>query len=341
MMIDFKEILAKNKPIIWQEIQKWLPKEGPFDYVDIVSEYPKRQGKYGRGTLVLLGCEAFGGDPKKAVRTAAAMQMSEDWILIHDDWEDNSDERRGKPTLHKVYIPELAINAGDALHVLMWKVLIANREILDEKTTFNVLNEFERFLEITTKGQHLENTLFLLDTKPLEKLEYKDYEDIVYGKTCEYTIAGPMRLGAIIAGANQDTLNKLSEVGISLGKGFQIRDDLLNIVGEGSVYGKEIGGDIYEGKRTLLLIHLIKNTTGEENKRVLEIMRKKRSEKTAEEVQYIIDLMKKRGSVEFAEKEAERHAKDAREKFNEYFSNLPNKEAFEAAIDFFAVSRKV
>jgi geranylgeranyl diphosphate synthase type II len=340
-MIDFKEILAKNKPIIWVEIQKFLPKEGPFDFVEIVNEYPRRQGKYGRGTLVLLACEALGGDPSKAVRTAAAMQMSEDWILIHDDWADNSEERRNKPTLHKIYGSEAAINAGDYLHTVMWKTLVANREILDEKTTFRIMNEFSRFLEITVKGQHFENSLFLFNKIPLKKLEYDDYYKIVYGKTCEYTINGPLRLGAIIAGANDETLNKISEVGIPLGKGFQIRDDLLNITGEGSVIGKEIGGDIYEGKRTLILIHLIKHTEGEEHRKLLEIMSKPRENKTAQEVQYVIDLMKKHDSIAFAEKEAEKWAKEAREKFDKHFSNVKNKEALESAIEFFALKRNV
>ena len=340
-MVDFKDVLKQKKEIIWPEVQKYLVKEGPYDYTDVVNEYSKRQGKYGRGTLVLLTAEAFGGDPSKAVRTAAAMQLSEDWILMHDDFEDNSDERRGKPAIHKVYLPEVAINAGDALHLQMWKALIDNREILDEETTSKIIKEFLRFLTITVKGQHLEMSLMYNNKKTLEELDYQDYEDIVYGKTCEYTIAGPLRLGAIIAGAGEDILEKIRQVGIPLGKGFQIRDDLLNIIADGSVYGKEIGGDVFEGKRTVMVIHLIKNTEGEEHQKVLEIMNKPREQKTAEEVEWIIKMMKEKGSVKFAEDLAKKHADEALEKFNEYFSDLPNKEIFEAAINFFALKRDV
>ncbi len=338
-VVDFKDVLAEKKPIIWKEVQKYLLKEGPYGFPEIVNEYPNRQGKYGRGTLVLLSCEAFGGDVSKAVRTAAAMQMSEDWLLVHDDWEDNSEERRGKPALHRIHGNELAVNAGDTLHILMWKILMDNREILGDEKAFRIMREFERFLEITARGQHLE--IHTTQKRSLEGLTDKDYEDIVYGKTCEYTIAGPLRLGAVIAGQDEDTLKKLSEVGIPLGKAFQIRDDLLNIIGKGSVYGKEIGGDIYEGKRTLLLIHLINNTKGEEHKKVIEIMSKPREEKTSEEVEYIIKLMKERGSVAYAEKRAEELANLAKEKFNKYFSNVPNKEVFESAINFFAMKREV
>ena len=104
-----------------------------------------------------MSCEAFGGDVSKAVRTAAAMQMSEDWLLVHDDFEDNSEERRGKPALHKIYGNELAINAGDYLHFLMWKILMDNAKVLGNEVSFRVLKEFERFMDITITGQHLES----------------------------------------------------------------------------------------------------------------------------------------------------------------------------------------
>ena len=338
-MVDFKQFLAEKKPIIWEEVQKYLLKDSPYGFADIVNDYPIRQGKYGRGSLILLSCEGFGGDAKKAVRTAAAMQMSEDWLLVHDDLVDNSDERRGKPTLHKIYGDYFAINAGDMIHVIMWKILIDNRQILDEKTTFRLLKEFSRFLKITATGQHIE--MYTTFKRSLEGLTDKDYEDIVFGKTCEYTINGPLRLGAIIAGQSDETLEKISEFAIPMGKGFQIRDDLLNVIGEGSVYGKEIGGDIFEGKRTLMLIHLINNTKGKDHEDVIRIMKKERKDKTADEVQHIIDLMKKYGSIDYAEKKAEEFAKESKEKFHRNFPNIKNKEMFESAIDFFVMKRKI
>ena len=177
--------------------------------------------------------------------------------------------------------------------------------------------------------------------KPLEEVTMEDYEQIIFTKAAEYTITGPLRLGAIIAGQPKEVLDKITEVGTPLGKGFQIRDDLLNIVGEGSVYGKEIGGDIFEGKRTGLLIHLIQNTEGEERQKILDIMKKPRPEKTSEEVEWIIKMMKEKGSVEHSEQMAKKFAEEAKAKFNEYFSDLPNKEVFEAAVDFFTMDRKV
>jgi geranylgeranyl diphosphate synthase type II len=338
-MMDFKSILAANKDRIWQEIQIHLPATGPFDFVEMVTDYPRRQGKYGRGTLVLLSCEAFGGQVARAVRTAAAMQLSEDWLLIHDDLEDDSDERRGQPTLHRLHGIEMATNAGDVLHILMWQVLIANRAILDETTTFRILQEFARFLTITATGQHFEMALFLKKRIPLTSLEYTHVEEIMRTKSAIYSIAGPIRLGAIIAGASEATLDQIDEFSIPLGIGFQIRDDLLNIIGNGSVYGKEIGGDLYEGKRTLLLVHLLKNISGPDQQAVSAIMAKPRSRKTVAEVQYIIDLMKKSGSIAFAETRAAELAREAKNAFNRHFSGLAHKESFEAAIEFFTMKR--
>ncbi len=339
-MADFKKFLMEKKPIIWEEVQKYLLKDkDPYGFADSVNDYPTRQGKYGRGGLILLSCEAFGGNAEKAVRTAAAMQMSEDWLLIHDDWEDDSDERRGKPALHKIYGDYFAVNAGDMLHMIMWKILIDNIKVLDEKTTFRVLNEFVRFLEISALGQHIEP--YYKFKRSLEGLTDEDYEKIVYGKTCEYTINGPLRLGAIIAGQDEKTLEKISQFAIPMGKGFQIRDDLLNITGQGSVYGKEIGGDIFEGKRTLMLIHLLNNTKGDDHEKIKAIMEKDRKGKTTGEVQFIIDMMKKYGSIEYAEKKAEMYAAEAKRKFSENFPDLDNREMFDAAIDFFVMKRNV
>ncbi|KHO53883.1 MAG: geranylgeranyl diphosphate synthase, type II [archaeon GW2011_AR18] len=336
-MTDFKKFLADNKPIIWEEIKKYLPDDGPHNFAEVISEYPRRQGKYGRGGLILLSYGAFGDDCLKAVKTAAAMQLSEDWLLIHDDIMDDSEERRGNPALHRLFGDELAINAGDYLNLLMWKVLIDNKKILGNELSGRVMSEFIRFLDITLRGQHTES--FVIKNVGLNELSDKVFEDIAYGKSAEYTIAGPMRLGAIIAGESDETLLHLTEVGIPLGIGFQIRDDLLNISGNGAVYGKEIGGDIYEGKRTLLLIHLINNTIGEEHDRIVDIMKKSRKEKTVDEVRYVIGLMKEKGSIGYAENRAQVYADEARNKFNRYFPNIKDKDIFEAAIDFFTMKR--
>lgn len=184
-------VLAQKKAVVWPELQKYLPK-GEDLHSRMIKDYPERGGKYLRSGLVMLACEAFGGDQKKSARTAAALEASQNWILIHDDIEDHSDDRRGKPTLHKLHGEELAINAGDALHVIQWKMLIDNHELLDDKTTNRILNEFYRILALTTEGQTLE--MEWIKSKNFNFTE-QDYYAISDAKAGMYTIIGPMRLG--------------------------------------------------------------------------------------------------------------------------------------------------
>jgi len=121
-----------------------------------VSDYPRRKGKYLRPSLLLLTAEGMEGKRDRAMITAAAMQISEDWILNHDDIEDDSESRRGQKALHKIYGNELAINAGDALHVIMWKVLSDNFSILDKKTAMKIVEEFYTMMSRTILGQGIE-----------------------------------------------------------------------------------------------------------------------------------------------------------------------------------------
>ncbi len=349
MGVDFKQVLEEKKKIVWQEIKGYLDNLIRFPnycqipsryqklarfHQKITSEYPQRKGKYIRPTLVLLAASAMGFPEEKAVRTAAAMQISEDWILNHDDIEDDSLERRGKPALHRIYGKELAINAGDAVHILMWKILWDNRKILGEEKGEEIAEEFYRMLSRTALGQTVEirwtqeNKLDLTD---------RDILFILESKTAYYTIAGPMRLGAILAGATPKQLEAIYEFGKPLGYCFQIRDDILDLTSDFAGLKKQTGNDIYEGKRTIMLVHLFRTAKGKDKKRLLKIMTKKREEKTEEEVKWAIGLMKKYGSLEYGQKLAEKFAKQARSIFEKklgFLSHQPARSQLKAGIDF-------
>jgi len=332
--MNVMKILADKKALIWPELKKYLPQKKPAFFYEIVRDYPERGGKYLRGGLILLSCEAFGGDPQKAVRTAAAMEASQNWILIHDDIEDHSDERRGKPCLHKIVGIEQALNAGDALHVIMWKILLDNKEVLGEKLSFDIANEFYRILMTTTEGQALE--LQWMKDKEL-KMSEEDYYKIIDTKAGVYTITGPMRLGAMIAGAPSEHLDLLSRFGLPFGRAFQIQDDVLNLTGDVKKYGKEIGGDILEGKRTLMLVHLMSKCSEEEGKNIKKIYQKPRESKTQKDVEYVISLMEKYGSIEHAKKKSLEFAEQAKNIFDRNFGFMPESEAkssIRALVDF-------
>ncbi len=227
-----QDTLEETKQLVWPVIEKYLKdpiypkqflipekfKKDAEEFWNINKVYPERKGKYLRPTLVLLIASAFGIDPNLAKNVAGAMQLSEEWILISDDIEDNSEERRGKPTLHKMYGTELAINASDCLETIMWKMIVDCKDS-------EIIDEFYRLLLRTTLGQGVEQ----MWTNSKMKIDNDSYFFVADSKSAYYSMAGPMRLGAILAKATEDQLDKITEFGLHLGRCFQLVDDILDL----------------------------------------------------------------------------------------------------------------
>jgi len=346
---DFVETLKKYRETLWPIIEKKIidltkfpdycqvnykyKKEVDF-HLEIVSDYPRRMGKYLRPSLLLLTCQGMGGKIKNAINTAAAMQISEDWILNHDDIEDDSNNRRGSPSLHKIYGNELAINAGDALHMIMWKVLIDNFKILDLKLATKISEEFYTMMSRTVLGQEIE-----LKWSKENRFDLSDEDNflILESKTGYYTIAGPMRLGAIIAGASKKELEIIYRFGVLLGRSFQIVDDLLDLTSDFAGLKSGKGNDIYENKRTLMLLHLCRMVKGEDEKKLTKILNKKREEKNDKDITWVIESMKKYGSLDYGKERAEKFAKEAKaifEKEMKFIDREPYRSQIMAGIDF-------
>lgn len=343
-----KQILEKYKTLVWPEVVKYLsdpiyPKSFsiPPRYKDelkffwkTVKEYPTRKGKYLRPTLLLLTHEALGGNVKDALNIAAAMQLSEEWLLVHDDLVDNSLERRGLPTLHRLYGNELAVNAGDALQTLMWHVLVNNQEQLGPKKFQLILNEFHKILIRTALGQTIE----IKWTKE-NKLDFRDSDwyFICDGKTSYYTIAGPMRLGAIIAGTKPQQLKVITKFGINLGRCFQLIDDILDITSDFKGLKKQVGNDIYEGKRTVILGHLLRSVKSNDKIKITKILSKGRDAKTQVEVAWIIKKMHEYKSIEYAKQLAKKFKNKAQkifEKEMEFLKKQPYRKYLSEIIIF-------
>lgn len=345
---NFLNTLKGYQDLLWPIIEKKIKEVNDFPsfcqlnkkyqreldfHLKIVSDYPQRKGKYLRPALLLLTAEGMGAEREKAMTTAAAMQISEDWILNHDDIEDDSESRRGKEALHKIYGKELAINAGDALHVIMWKVLFDNFSILDKSLAMKIIEEFYTMLSRTILGQGIE----LKWTKE-ERYDLDEADNllILESKTGYYTIAGPMRLGAIIAGASEKQLKIIYRFGIMLGRSFQIIDDLLDLTSDFSGQKKR-GNDIYENKRTLMLLHLIKISSEIDKKLISKILDKNRNEKTEEDVEIIVKLMKKYSSLDYGKKMADKYAEEAKNIFDkemDFIKIEPYRSQIKSGIDF-------
>ena len=291
---------------------------------EMMGDYPMRSGKRLRPALCLLICEAFGGNPEDAFNTAAALELLQNWLLIHDDIEDGSDLRRGQPCLHQKYGIPMAINVGDALHCKMWELLHRNAERLGYELAFQILSEFTRLSNQVVEGQHIELSWV---SNNRWNLNEEDYWTMCVQKTAWYTCITPCRLGAMIAGATKEVVDEFLEIGMNLGVAFQLQDDVLNLIGEVGQYGKEIAGDISEGKRTLVLIHLFNSCTKAEALRVIEIMDKPRANKRADEIQEVSRLMEKYKSIAYAQERSKALARKAYARFNQEFAELPDTRA--------------
>jgi geranylgeranyl diphosphate synthase type II len=272
---------------------------------------------------------------KKVIKTAAAMQISEDWLLIHDDIEDNSNVRRAKPTLHKLYGTELAINAGDALQVIMWRVLFDNFNLVGQESSIKILEEFYQILSRTILGQGIE-----INKAKSQKFSFTDddWYFISDGKTSYYTIAGPMRLGAILAGADKKQLEILSVFGQALGRSFQLVDDILDLTAKDyKGLGQSMGNDIYESKRTVMFGHVLSKANKKDKKKLIAIFSKDRNNKNDADVKWAIERMHYYGSIDYGKQLALKLKQKALQIFEndlKFLSRQPHRKNLRHLIDF-------
>lgn len=303
-----------------------LPDDHPHPelrrFVRLLRDYPERTGKTLRGRLVVLAAQAHGGDVDAALSVAAGVELFQDWVLVHDDIEDDSDDRRGRPALHRLVGAPIAINVGDALHVAMWRVLMSLPAVtargLDREA---VLHEFLWMIDRTAEGQHLD--LSWVSEGRFDVTE-DDYLEMAKLKTAYYTVVCPLRLGAACALTAPSPA--FETAGVDLGVAFQIRDDVLNLT-RGVSYGKEFAGDLFEGKRTLILAHLLAHADAAERDRVQAVLAKPRQQKRPEEIEAILAAIERHGSLAYAQQVAERRAQRGLEGLASALRGLPNQQA--------------
>ena len=317
-----EEVLDRYGRLTAEVLRGYLPDQEPRAQLwDLVADYPGRGGKAIRPSLCLATCAAFGGEVDEALPSAAAIELLHNAFLVHDDVEDGSELRRGQPTLHERHGVPLAVNAGDALVLLAAAPLRDNRDRLGARMAAAVAEEFDRMARHTVEGQAIE--LGWRSDATVE-LTPDDYLDLIMRKTCWYTTVHPMRVGALIGSWGRADLDSLVRFGFYLGAAFQIRDDLLNLVGDEARYGKELCGDLLEGKRTLMLNHVLSASRGTERDELVAYLRRDRAQRTEADVELVMASMRRHGSLEFASEFARGIAEAAHGAFEEAFSEVPD-----------------
>ncbi|SMO80372.1 polyprenyl synthetase family protein [Ruegeria faecimaris] len=286
-------------------------------------DYIETSGKGLRPALLLATCEAFGGKAEDAEIAAAVIELLHNAFLVHDDIEDLSDFRRGRECMHKRLGVPLAINIGDGMQSLALSLLRQNLGPLGPMTGARVVDEFDHLLKESIEGQALE--LGWIKDNRLD-LSPSDYLTMCLKKTCWYSFIHPMRIGALIArpddvASGALNLDDFNAFGFFLGAAFQIQDDVLNLVGSQGKYGKEIGGDIYEGKRTLMLGRLGAQADRQEQSRLSEFLEKPRTARSEQEVEWVLARMNHYSCIEYAQAAANDLLAAARREFDVVFAN--------------------
>jgi geranylgeranyl diphosphate synthase type II len=241
-------------------------------------------------------------------------------MLVHDDIEDESEQRRGKPTLHAMHGVPMAINAGDMLALLSMRPLFDNRNRLGPDLSLTIIQETDRMARESAEGQALE---LGWRRDNITDLSEADYLLMVLKKTCWLTAIHPARMGTLIGSLGTVDPDRCIRFGFFLGAAFQIQDDLLNLKGDATAYGKELGGDIREGKRTLMIIHLMAKADQTERRRLSKILAEGREARAARDVAWVLERMNAYGSVEYARQVAHGLAGAAQYEFNDLYGFLP------------------
>jgi geranylgeranyl diphosphate synthase type II len=283
---------------------------------DLLADYPFREGKGLRPAICLAACRAVGGRTDQALASATALELFHNAFLVHDDVEDDSEFRRGSVTMLRSRGVSVAVNVGDATNVLALGPLLENVRVVGLRKSLLVLREVERMARESTEGQAIE--LGWIAEHRFD-LEDRDYVRMAYKKTCWYTVIAPLRVGVICGSAPgpeaplADELLPLTQLGFLAGIAFQIQDDLLNLEAEEVLYGKESAGDLWEGKRTVMLLHFMRTAPQPVHSRALRILEAERRAKRAEDIAWLLQAMVEAGSLEHGRAVAREHSERALE----------------------------
>ena len=225
--------------------------EQPCQLYEPISYHMALGGKRVRPVLTLMACDAFGGDIPMALNAAVGIEMFHNFTLLHDDVMDNADVRRGKPTVHRRWSDNTAILSGDTM-------LTIATQYIAQTANWQVMELFNKTAIEIYEGQQWD-----MDYENRIDVTVDEYMNMIRLKT-SVLLGCALKTGALIAGADDADCAKIYDAGVNMGLAFQLRDDVLDVWGDPETFGKEIGGDIMNNKKTYLLINTILLAKGDD-----------------------------------------------------------------------------
>lgn len=233
-MNDFEQILSS---IDWHR--------EPYSLYEPIAYTLQNGGKRLRPNLLLLAAQMYGSAKNTDADNAAlAIEIFHNFTLLHDDVMDNADLRRSRPTVHRKWNTNIAILSGDRMIIEAYSYLAQ----ISESKQPSVIRMFNKMASAVCEGQQLD-----MDFEKLKSVSIDRYINMIEKKTA-VLIATALQIGAFLADARPDDLDYIYNYGINIGLAFQLQDDLLDTYGDEKTFGKPIGGDILEAKKTFLLL---------------------------------------------------------------------------------------
>jgi geranylgeranyl diphosphate synthase, type II len=269
----------------------------PYSLYDPLNYIMSGGGKRIRPILVLLSCEAFGGDSSNAINAAIAVEILHNFTLVHDDIMDNASTRRGKDTVHKKWDVNAAILVGDELIGLSYRSLLRSK-------TSNIAAVVQAFTDgviEVCEGQALDK-----EFEESTDVTLEDYIIMIRKKTAELLRTSAI-MGAIIGEADENGVKSIAEYSENIGLAFQIQDDLLDVIADESEFVKKIGGDILEKKKTYLYLRALEILQGKDKDDFLYLYNSDNNSAAEDKINSVIKIYNNICVVESAKKEIKKY----------------------------------
>ncbi|MDD1754259.1 MAG: polyprenyl synthetase family protein [Methanothrix sp.] len=276
--------LEKRAALITATIEKMLPVVHPEGLYEAGRHLVDSGGKRLRPSMLLLAAEAAGGEPASLAPAAVSIELIHNFTLIHDDIMDNADVRRGRAAVHKLWGVPGAILAGDTLYSKAFQVL--GKTPAKPELILGAMNVLSGTCNAICEGQWLD-----MEFEKRDRVSEEEYMEMIEKKT-GVLYGASASMGALLAGASDDVVRGLDEFGRLTGMGFQLQDDVLDLTAPEKILGKRRGGDLVEGKKTLIMIHAFAHGVN------VDVFGRK--DATPEQIEKAISVLEKSGSIEYA-----------------------------------------
>jgi geranylgeranyl diphosphate synthase type I len=280
--------LERRAALVSRAIEQFLPVVHPRGLYEAGRHLVDSGGKRLRPSMLLLAAEAVGGDAATLAPAAVSIELIHNFTLIHDDIMDNADVRRGRAAVHKLWGVSGAILAGDTLYSKAFQALgmtPARPELI-----LGAMNVLSGTCTAICEGQWLD-----IEFEKRQSVSEDEYMEMIEKKT-GVLYGASASMGALLAGAPDRVVKGLEEFGRLTGMGFQLQDDVLDLTAPESVLGKRRGGDLVEGKKTMIMIHAMS--------RGIDVDVFGRKDATIEQIERAITVLERSGSIEYARSKA-------------------------------------